>query len=412
MSNRIDTPKIFILTIIICVVSLFISNKEVFSSLKSATAQSKEMFEYFPKNEGRFSDILLKIFKRNKDENLIIAIDSNRFIGLSKEEDAYFVKDMRSGKKTIIHKITKKNFLSIAENWDGRYFYWIEGERKKGFLQQSCRWALYAYDITTNKKYLIDTCGEGNLPVTRDMKAKSSIMWRDIFGHNGKVVYVKYEKGNNGIVYQVIKVCDVATKKYFVVDKVPERENRFTYPPSIYDNNIVWCVSELVSTHSMATEDGEIYLYNLKTNVKRKISPNSELVMPRIYKNYVVALRLPNSIHSQTQIVLCDISKQPYKWKIIVYPSLYPTKNNTIFTFADPYISGGYLSWYGNYLKDGIYIFSLKDLKYYKIPYLKVQKEYSNNIMLYSESPTTSLFLRSYEKDNSLNSYSEYLILK
>ncbi|WP_041737545.1 hypothetical protein [Caldicellulosiruptor owensensis] len=92
--------------------------------------------------------------------------------------------------------------------------------------------------------------------------------------------------------------------------------------------------------------------------------------------------------------------------------SLYSAENTTNYTFADPYISGGYLSWYGNYLKDGIYIFSLKDLKYYKFPYLKVQKEFSNNIMLYSESPVINLFLRSYEKNNSPNSYTEYLMLK
>ncbi|WP_237738245.1 MULTISPECIES: hypothetical protein [Caldicellulosiruptor] len=73
------------------------------------------MFEYFPKKERRFSDILLKTFKRNKDENLIIAIDSNRFIGLSKEEDAYFVKDMRSGKKNIIHKSKQPYKWKIIE---------------------------------------------------------------------------------------------------------------------------------------------------------------------------------------------------------------------------------------------------------------------------------------------------------
>ncbi|WPX10051.1 hypothetical protein [Anaerocellum danielii] len=399
------TKKIFIITCVF-VMSSFLSQ------LLLQIVYTKDFFEYLPKNEVNFNSILLKTFKKNKDENLIIAIDSNRFIGLSNNEDAYFIKDFKKNYKKLIYKITEKNFLSIAENFDGRYFYWIEGERRKGYLYQSCNWKLYAYDINTNTIYLIDKCNETSISANDDMKAKASVMWKDIFAYNGKVVYLNYEKDKKGIIYLVVKLFDMKTKKYSIIEKIPEKENRLIYPPSIYGDNIVWCISNITETHTMRTESGEIYLYNIKKKLKTKISPNNELVMPRIYKNYIIALRHINGISSQDQIVLCDISKTPIRWKIIVYPELYSVKNSNMIMFADPYISGGYLSWYGNYLKDSIYIFSLNDLKYYKIPYLKPQKGYSNYIMLYSENPSTNLFIRSYFKDNTNEKYSEYLILK
>lgn len=403
------TKKIFILTAVFILFSFleFINSQPLLQIV-----YCKDLFEYLPKKEGNFNNILLKTFKKNKDENLIIAIDSNRFVGLSNNEDAYFIKDLKKNHTKLIHKITEKNFLSIAENFDGRYFYWIEGERKKGYLYHSCNWKLYAYDINTDTIYLIDKCIETSISANDDMKAKASVMWRDIFAHNGKVVYLNYEKDKKGVIYLVVKLYDLKTKKYFVIEKIPEKENRLIYPPSIYGDNIVWCISNIIETHTMRTESGEIYLYNIEKKIKTKISPNNELVMPRIYKNYVIALRHINGISSQDQIVLCDISKAPIRWKIIVYPELYSMKNSNMITFADPYVSGGYLSWYGNYLKDGIYIFSLKDLKYYMIPYLKLQKGYSNYIMLYSETPSTNLFIRNYFKENTNKKYSEYLILK
>lgn len=89
------TKKIFIL---ITVFILFSFLKFINSQPLPRIVYGKNLFEYFPKNEGNFNNILLKTFKKNKDENLIIAIDSNRFIGLSNNEDAYFIKDI---KKTI-----------------------------------------------------------------------------------------------------------------------------------------------------------------------------------------------------------------------------------------------------------------------------------------------------------------------
>ncbi|WP_237699045.1 hypothetical protein [Caldicellulosiruptor kronotskyensis] len=151
------TKKIFIL---ITVFILFSFLKFINSQPLPRIVYGKNLFEYFPKNEGNFNNILLKTFKKNKDENLIIAIDSNRFIGLSNNEDAYFIKDIKKNYTKLIYKITEKNFLSIAENFDGRYFYWIEGERKKGYLYLSCNWKLYGYDINTNTICLIDKCNE------------------------------------------------------------------------------------------------------------------------------------------------------------------------------------------------------------------------------------------------------------
>ncbi|WP_238524891.1 hypothetical protein [Caldicellulosiruptor owensensis] len=58
--------------------------------------------------KGNFNNILLKTFKKDKDENLIIAIDSNRFIGLSNNEDAYFIKDFEKNYTKLIYKITEK----------------------------------------------------------------------------------------------------------------------------------------------------------------------------------------------------------------------------------------------------------------------------------------------------------------
>jgi len=71
------TKKIFIL---ITVFILFSFLKFINSQPLLRIVYCKDLFEYFPKNEGNFNNILLKTFKKNKDENLIIAIDSNRFM--------------------------------------------------------------------------------------------------------------------------------------------------------------------------------------------------------------------------------------------------------------------------------------------------------------------------------------------
>ena len=87
------------------------------------------------------------------------------------------------------------------------------------------------------------------------------------------------------------------------------KDNKFMtyYVPDVSRDKIVWSVSTFKKKNAHS-ENGEIYLYDLNTKSCQIISKGDEMLHPRIYENYVVALRKPNGENEGGELIIYDIS--------------------------------------------------------------------------------------------------------
>jgi beta propeller repeat protein len=172
--------------------------------------------------------------------------------------------DYRSGNADIyMYDLSNKKETQITSSpdaqthpaiYDNRIVWEDDGGEDDGWVNHG----IYMYDISTNKKMKIS--------------AKESAWDPAIYGN--KIVWQYQRNGNNDIY-----IYDVSTKKETQITSSPDSQAS----PAIYGNRIVW--------EDDGGKDGKrhgIYMYDISTNQKMKISAGELAYQPAIYGNRIV----------------------------------------------------------------------------------------------------------------------------
>lgn len=102
------------------------------------------------------------------------------------------------------------------------------------------------------------------------------------------ICYSTFEK-TDGKIHRVIKLYDIKTKKFEIIDLVEDYKNRW-FSIDMSDEYISYSLSE---SRDNSKEFGKIYLYSLKNKSKEELVTDYNLLHPQIGKQYLVAAIKP-----------------------------------------------------------------------------------------------------------------------
>jgi hypothetical protein len=256
---------------------------------------------------GNNNEIILSTGTVSDSLNIIGVKDNKNFYCLEKKDNKnIFIFNTEKQTKTLLRSSVSPNKYIKAISFNNDWMVWTEDEvevEKDTTIEKD--WNTYAQNLKTGE--LIDVDKYKNIKLDPDSIYKA-LEPKEISIYDDKVVYDTYDVLENGTTCAVIKMYDLNSKNMQIIDANQNYKNGFYGHPKIFDNFIVWSLSQC--NLSDYFEKGSTYIYDIKNKQKKLITTVDEILWPYIYGDYIVARVKPRGQNENSSLVLFDLNRK------------------------------------------------------------------------------------------------------
>lgn len=295
---------------------------------------------------GTFSGNAYYLFADNQGIYYVNYNGRNRveLFDIKKQASSYYLSPVKSNHKINLMSKSGDNVL-----WE---------EDSEHLREDGDKDFIYDWDIYLKKDNRIIKVDGGNRPgESQDVDESAPPKVLSVYGNY--LVYKTYDKvpGTNstGI---VLKLYDMENDKIRSIFSIMDIKNTSVSDPCIYKDYVVWGAGKAQQENGNNKENGDIYIYNIKTNSYSKFIEGDNLSNPMIWEDYIICSSRGDGGAS---IVLINIKDGSRKSIASTDSSLSPYKEVYEYSMGE-----GYITWNNSYI-DCVSVHDIKNNKTYEL---------------------------------------------
>jgi len=286
------------------------------------------------------------LFLKGVSENKIISVKSN-----SKNIYKYDYEKQELNKETSANN--PNNFIHTVICNDE----WIIWEEDEGFITEGYKpfqWQIIGRNISSNEEIIIDKSilknNKYDVPLFINFyPSKLSI------SENNVLAYCKSNTDDNKNIYTELIIYDLKTNNKKSISKTSSVWNELIQDCTIYNDQIVWSkfynLNDDYNKRLTQYLYSDLFLFNSKTNIYQQLTSNEYYFDPYLYKDKLVAVRIPLKKPSQnacnSEIILMNINDKKISTIVDENSACYTKIENELYR-SSPKVNKQYICWYNN----------------------------------------------------------------